>query len=273
VWNPGDDNDVVEGQAGTDTLAFNGANIAENVHVFANGGRVLFFRDIANVTMDMDDVESIVFKALGGVDNVVVDDLSGTDVTEVVTDLAVNGVGDGAADNVTVTGTNGDDVAVVTGDASGAAVVGLSAQVTLTGATAGQDRITVNALDGDDVVEASSLQATGPLLTANGGNGDDVLIGGDGPDTLNGEAGDDVLIGGPGIDILDGGPDDNVVIQLVAEEPVTSATVADEQWIDEHVQVVDGTTVIELVDGEQKELPEADLSQLVTDAATAVDAG
>jgi Ca2+-binding RTX toxin-like protein len=270
VWNPGDDNDIVEGQVGFDRLAFNGANIAENVRVFANGGRVLFFRDIANVTMDMDDVESIVFKALGGVDNVVVDDLSGTDVTEVVTDLAVNGAGDGAADNVTVSGTNGDDVAVVTGDASGAAVLGLPAQVTVTGATAGQDRITVNALDGDDVVEASSLQATGPLLTANGGNGDDVLIGGDGPDTLNGDAGDDVLIGGPGIDILDGGPDDNVVIQLVAEEPVESATVADEQWIDEHVQVVDGTTVIELSDGEQKELPEADLSQLVTEAATAV---
>ena len=41
---------------------------------------MVFFRDIANVTMDMDDVESIGFKALGGVDNVVVDDLSGTDV-------------------------------------------------------------------------------------------------------------------------------------------------------------------------------------------------
>ena len=110
VWNPGDDNDVVEGQAGVDTLAFNGANIAENIDVFANGGRVLFFRDIANVTMDMDDVESIVFKALGGVDNVVVDDLSGTDVTEVGPISPSIGAGDGAADNVTVTGTNGDDV-------------------------------------------------------------------------------------------------------------------------------------------------------------------
>ena len=36
------------------------------------------------------------------------------------------------------------------------------------------------------------------LLTANGGDGDDVLIGSAGNDTLNGGAGDDVLIGGRG---------------------------------------------------------------------------
>jgi Ca2+-binding RTX toxin-like protein len=269
VWNPGDDNDTIEGQDGFDGLAFNGANVAENIHVFANGGRVLFFRDIANVTMDMNDVESIVFKALGGADNVVVDDLSGTDVVEVSTDLSINGASDGAADNVIVTGTNGDDVALVVGDASGTSVLGLAAQVNITGAASTQDRLTVNALAGDDVVEASGLGAAAIQLTANGGFGNDVLVGGDGADTLNGNEGDDVLIGGDGIDILDGGPDDNVVIQLVAEEPVTSAAVADEQWIEEHVQIVDGTTVIELGDGEQKQLPEADLSQLVTDAAAA----
>ena len=27
VWNPGDDNDTIEGQAGVDTLLFNGANV------------------------------------------------------------------------------------------------------------------------------------------------------------------------------------------------------------------------------------------------------
>ena len=50
-------------------------------------------------------------------------------------------------------------------------------------------------------------------LTADGGDGDDVLIGGRGNDTLIGGAGDDVLIGGPGQDILDGGPGDNILIQ------------------------------------------------------------
>ncbi len=49
VWNPGDDNDTLEGQAGFDTMLFNGANVAENIDISANGGRVRFFRNIANV--------------------------------------------------------------------------------------------------------------------------------------------------------------------------------------------------------------------------------
>ena len=81
VWNPGDDNDTLEGQAGTDTMLFNGANVAENIDISANGGRAAFFRNIANVTMDLNDVETIDFNALGGADNIRVHDLSGTDVT------------------------------------------------------------------------------------------------------------------------------------------------------------------------------------------------
>ena len=33
VWNPGDDNDTLEGQDGFDRMAFNGANIAENIDI------------------------------------------------------------------------------------------------------------------------------------------------------------------------------------------------------------------------------------------------
>ena len=121
--------------------------------------------------------------------------------------------GDGQPDNITVHGTNDDDVAVVTGDASGVSVLGLAAQVNITGAEAANDRLTVKALAGDDVVEASGLSAGAIQLTANGDDGDDLLIGGEGNDTLLGGAGDDVLLGGPGVDILDGGPGDNIVIQ------------------------------------------------------------
>ena len=38
--------------------------------------------------MDLNDVESIDFNALGGADTIVVNDLTGTDVTEVNTNLA-----------------------------------------------------------------------------------------------------------------------------------------------------------------------------------------
>jgi hypothetical protein len=41
--------------------------------------------------MDSNDVEKITFNALGGADNAVVNDLSGTDVTEVSVNLAVAG--------------------------------------------------------------------------------------------------------------------------------------------------------------------------------------
>jgi Ca2+-binding RTX toxin-like protein len=214
VWNPGDDNDTLEGQAGFDTLDFNGANVAENIDISANGGRVTFFRDVANVTMDLNDVESIDFTARGGADNIVINDLSGTDVTEINLDLAATpgGSGDGAVDTITINATNGDDVVLVTGDPAGVSVLGLATAVTITGMEA-HDRIIINALAGDDVVEASGLAAGAASLTVNGGDGNDVLIGSDGADTLKGGGGDDVLIGGAGLDILDGGPGDNVVIQ------------------------------------------------------------
>jgi Ca2+-binding RTX toxin-like protein len=214
AWNPGDDNDTLEGQAGLDTLLFVGANVAENISILANGGRVIFFRNIANVVMDCDEVEEILFNALGGADTIVVNDLSGTDVIRVGLALqAVNGLGDAQPDSVIVNGTTGDDVIVVVGDGSGVSVLGLSARVDITGSEPPNDRLTINALAGDDVVEGSGLQAGVIGFAADGGDGADVLIGSDGPDTLLGGPGDDVLLGGLGLDILDGGPGDNIVIQ------------------------------------------------------------
>src|SRR5690606_14026901 len=54
-WDPGDGSDTLEGQAGTDSMRFFGSGAAENINVVANGGRVLFLRDVANVTMDLND--------------------------------------------------------------------------------------------------------------------------------------------------------------------------------------------------------------------------
>jgi Ca2+-binding RTX toxin-like protein len=213
-WDPGDGSDVVEGQDGTDRMLFNGANVAEQFDLSANGGRLRFFRNIANITMDTDGVEVVDIRALGGADTVTVHNLSGTDVTSVRADLAATaGGGDGAADQVIVEGTAGDDVIDVAGSAGAANVSGLPAAVAITNAEPAADALTVDALAGDDVVEASGLAANVLTLTAKGGDGDDVLLGSAGADILLGEAGDDVLIGGPGVDALDGGPGDNVIIQ------------------------------------------------------------
>ncbi|MGY8705440.1 calcium-binding protein [Bradyrhizobium sp. 18BD] len=207
VWNPGDGSDTVEGGKGTDTLAFNGANISENINISANGGRVLFTRDVAAIAMDLNGVEHINFNALGGADNITVGDLSGTRVNQINLDLGAN---DGAADTVTINGTDGNDVITVTEHDGIITVSGLGQDINITDAGAG-DRIVINGLDGDDVITASGLHG-GIQLVANGGNGDDVLIGSPGNDTLMGGAGDDVLIGGGGQDVLDGGTGNNVII-------------------------------------------------------------
>ena len=88
VWDPGDGSDIVEGQNGADTMLFNGANVTEQIDLSANGSRLRFFRDVANITMDTDGVETVDFNALGGADLVTVNDLTGTDVSDVNVDLA-----------------------------------------------------------------------------------------------------------------------------------------------------------------------------------------
>jgi Ca2+-binding RTX toxin-like protein len=214
VWNPGDANDVIEGQAGHDTMVFNGANIGEKIDISANGSRLRFTRDVAAIVMDTDGVEQVDFNALGGADTVNVHDLSGTDVTEVNLNLLSSvGTGDGAADTINIDGTNGDDVAQVFGDASGVAVLGLAAQVNIVGSEPANDHLVISALAGDDVVEGSGLAAGAIQFAANGDDGADILIGSAGNDTLTGGAGDDVLIGGPGLDVLDGAPGNDILIQ------------------------------------------------------------
>ena len=261
-WDPGDGSDVVEGQAGTDTMLFNGSNVNEKFDVSANGGRVRFTRDVANIVMDLNEVETFDVNALGGADNLVVNDVSGTGLTRVATNLAASGGGDdAAADNVIVNATSGSDVVVVNGQPGTAEVTGLQAVVSLTGAGATNDRVTVNALAGDDVVDASGVAAGSALLTLDGGDGGDVLIGGEGDDTILGGPGDDVLLGGPGADVLDGQDGDDVEIQGFTAAASEPAVGQDRQWLTDHASTVDGKTVLDL-GARTVTLPQAQLSQL-----------
>jgi hypothetical protein len=67
-WDPGDGNDIVEGQDGTDTLVFNGSNADERMEVSPNGPRVRLVPNVGAITMDLNDVELIIAKAFGGKD-------------------------------------------------------------------------------------------------------------------------------------------------------------------------------------------------------------
>ena len=77
---PGDGSDIVEGEAGFDTMAFNGADIDESFDISANGARLRLFRDAGVVTMDAAGVEQVNLATLGGADTVTVNDLTGIGV-------------------------------------------------------------------------------------------------------------------------------------------------------------------------------------------------
>jgi Ca2+-binding RTX toxin-like protein len=213
VWNPGDGSDIVEGQTGIDTLAFNGANVSEKIDISANASRARLTRDVANIAMDLNGMQAIDVTARGGADTLTVGDLTGTVVTNVNLDLSGtpgSGIGDGQVDTVVLNATSANDVITVMNSGGSIIVSGLSATVAISGFDA-TDQLVINGLGGDDVITASGL--SGIQLTANGGDGDDVLIGGASPATLSGGAGDDVLIGASGADVLDGGSGDNIVIE------------------------------------------------------------
>ena len=249
-WDPGDGSDTLEGQAGSDTLLFNGSNINEIFDVSANGGRVRFTRNVANITMDLNDVEHIDLRALGGADTAVVRDLTGTDLVDVAVDLAAaGGGGDGQADSVTVEGTAGDDSATLHPAAGGGsigfgplsvAVSGQEAADTLTfdglggsdtataPGTAAADTLTVTADGLVPRVSSDGLTSVGALaenLVVNGLGGPDtfgatgnlaaltrlILDGGPGADTIGGGNGADLILGGDGTDVLDGNQGDDTM--------------------------------------------------------------
>mgnify|MGYP003694445723 CR=1 FL=1 len=77
------------------------------------------FRDVGNVTMDLDGVEHIQLNVLGGADTITVNDLTGTDVNQVAIDLSATAGQRHRAtarpDTVIANGTAGDDqISVVT---------------------------------------------------------------------------------------------------------------------------------------------------------------
>jgi hypothetical protein len=187
VWNPGDGSDVVEGQAGFDTLQFNGANVNENIDISANGGRVAFTRDIAGITMDLNGIERIDFNALGGADTITVNDLSGTDVTEVNINLAgtLGGSGgDGTADTVSINATNGQTITVA--DNNGVVTVsGLASTVTISNFEINPDGTNFDQLFVNDqsVIVANGQSVT--VAAVNGNNSGGTATASDGSQAAN----------------------------------------------------------------------------------------
>ncbi len=193
VWNPGEGNDTVEGQGGADRLLFNGSNINEQIDISPNGGRLRFFRDVASVTMDCDNLETVDFNALAGADNVTIHDLTGTDVTRVNVNLAAaNGAGDGVADTVSLNATGGADNINLTGGPSPVSVTGLFTALSVAGGEPG-DGLRILGGAGNDTINAVGVAAGSPLLTLQGDDNDDTITGSEHVDNIDGGAGNDTV--------------------------------------------------------------------------------
>jgi len=159
VWNPGDGSDFIQGQGTNNTLAFNCSNVGEKIVLLANGSHLLLNRDVGNIAMDLQGIQILNLRMLGGADTITVNDLTGTDVTQVNVDLAgVSGgsTGDGAADNVIMNGTPGSDTINILANSGGVDVFGLAATVQILHPEAGLDTLTVNGLGGTNSINTGN---------------------------------------------------------------------------------------------------------------------
>jgi Ca2+-binding RTX toxin-like protein len=247
-WDPGDGSDTIEGATGRDTMLFNGANVAEQFDLSANGNRLRFTRNVGSIVMDAHSVETVHVNALGGADVTTVNDLAGSGVDRVEVDLGATG--DGAVDQVIANGpARNDTVDVTTDGAGGLIATGLAADIAvqhpeaadqlIVNGLASTNRLNVDGTSGDDTISlagdatAVNVAGLGGLVTqpaspanqlfVNGLGGNDHIIGsaqqavttqvtidgGAGDDTIAGINGPERTIGGDGNDVIDGNRGDD----------------------------------------------------------------
>ncbi|MEO8152145.1 MAG: calcium-binding protein [Rhizobacter sp.] len=206
IWNPGEGSDNIDGGSGVDTLQFNGSNIGERIDISANADHARLSRDVGAVVMDLVRVETINISAIGGVDTVTVNDLSGTGVRQVNVDL---GGTDALPDNLIVNSTVGNDKITLIGSGNTLTVTGQAEQVTMNSGE-GLDTLSVNTLAGDDRIDTSGVAASSVAhVVVRAGAGNDTLIGSAGASQLFGGDGNDLFIVGTGHDLLLGDAGDD----------------------------------------------------------------
>ena len=168
TWNLLDGSDSVRGDGGRDTLDFNGTDAPERFTVTAAGPRVRLTRNLGNVTMDLDSLESARVRTFGGDDAATVGDLTGTTLDHLAFDD--KNLTDAAdPDTLLVDGTPGPDRITASSPQPGTLrLSGLSAVVELANADAG-GRVDVRGLAGADEL-TTGVGVTGADIGFDGGN-------------------------------------------------------------------------------------------------------
>lgn len=155
AWYAGDGKDVIEGGDGSDGLTVFGDEAVDTMEVLAVGGRVHVRRN--SDVLDLGDVERTSLHPRGGADVLAVRDISGTDLYEVVYDLALTGsTPDGQPDTVTWDATFGIDHIALAGDPDYFSAQGLAWSPRLR-RTDPIDRLTIDTLAGLDTVNTTNL--------------------------------------------------------------------------------------------------------------------
>jgi Ca2+-binding RTX toxin-like protein len=268
IWNPGDGNDVMDGEGGGgDDTVFNGGDNSEVFTAAPTGGRVLFERITGPIELDVGPTtERLVLNGNGGNDamtsdptlatavllngGVGNDSLQGGGAADFInggddTDTLDGGpgpdrlVGDRGGDTMlgsagadTMVWNNGDGSDTMEGqdgldkvEVNGSAAAGDAFTIAANGARAKFDRtnlgpftldigsaelLDVRGQGGDDSFVAAA--GTPLAVLADGGDGNDSLIGAEEPDTFFGGAGNDTLTGGAGPDSIDGQDGDDSLL-------------------------------------------------------------
>ncbi len=241
VWS-GPVSDVVHGGSGADRWILIGTGQNDSIGLVNESSSVIratLGTNIDRFTFDANDQVHVL--AGFGNDSVTANItipaiLQGEDGNDTLTggsaaDTLLGGLGNdtlnGKLGNDTIDGGNGTDQWNVEGSTSGDVVrfqpqlpllqLSVLRSATPNGPTLEEDvsqaieRISYTAGNGNDQVDMSAIDAPVylalglALLTVDGGNDNDILIGSDGADTLRGSAGNDQVSGGEGNDTLDGG--------------------------------------------------------------------
>ncbi|HEY0651374.1 MAG TPA: hypothetical protein VGD44_26030, partial [Phenylobacterium sp.] len=185
AWSPGDGSDTIDGGKGVDALLFQTGDVSEIISLANQAGHAILTRDVGLVTLDLDNVERVVFTgAPGGADRFVIGDLSATEVRQVEIDLGSAGGGDGQADVVALSGGSAGEALALATSGGVTSVSGLAAAVRV-GHAESIDRLAIAAGGGGDTLDASAI-AGGVTVNFDGGEGADVLAlrGGAGNDTV-----------------------------------------------------------------------------------------
>lgn len=235
TWNPGDGNDHLDGNAGTDTLIFNDSHgttadplSSAQLNFFNDGSRTALQRDIdfqidggshnERNTISFSGFELVKAFMDGGPNRFgngaqIDEDLSGSDLAVVRVDLAPRDPSQGH-NGFGIVGTRGPDRIRISGTpATGLTVSQFGPTAIITGAHS----VAIDPQEGDDVIDASRL-AAGTVEELRvlgheiGDDGNDTMIGHPGTDRLFGGAGNDRLEGRGGTDTLDGGSGTNIII-------------------------------------------------------------